>query len=770
MSRYKQTDFDDEVSSMGSVQLNEGISTTATHIRYHAGVSLWKSRSKLEKTLLILVSILVLLLFLLIVLLSSEHEGSHRVLHIKSHDKDELCLSVNCVKTAAHILSSLDLTADPCSDFYQYSCGGWINENPAPDGKYSWGTFGKLEQENQLIVKRILENPITYFKSEAEKKAKMYYESCLDSNETTEHLGAQPLLDLLKDIGGWNVSGEFNISKWSLQESLHVLHNEYSMDVLFSWVVGEDDKNSSRYVITIEQGGLTLPTRELYLNKTANEKLLSIYLEYMTKIGVLLGGEENATREQMRSVVDFETKLAAIMQPLEDLRDGEKLYHLMAIKDLQKIAPFISWQKFFANAMNRVNKSITAGEEIVIYSPKYLEKLTVIVNDYMKNNTGKIILNNYLVWQVVRNLATYLSRAFRDAHKGLQKALVGSEGEGDPWLSCITDTNGEIGFAIGAMFVRQVFQGKSKVMAEEMINEVRNAFLTNMRTLSWMDNETREAAIKKANAITDMIGFPEYVLHPEQLDEKYKDLEIRDDEYFMNNIRVLQYNFKKNIEKLHTPVNKSMWDMTPATVNAYYTPTKNKIVFPAGILRSPFYDVTNPSSLNFGAMGVVMGHELTHAFDDSGREYDQYGNMHKWWNNETIDKFKEKTNCLVKQYSSYEINGKHVNGKQTLGENIADNGGLKAAYHAYLKHKPKEVELPYPGLEMTHKQLFFLSFAQVWCSSSTAEATVRQLERDIHPPSKFRVIGPLSNLPEFAEEFNCPVGSKMNPKEKCDIW
>ncbi|EEB11803.1 endothelin-converting enzyme, putative [Pediculus humanus corporis] len=735
------------------------------------GVTLWKSRSKLEKSLLVIVGILVLLIFIFITILSSSVSNSGvTVLHIRSHNKDDVCLKPNCIKSAAHIISSLDLNIDPCDDFYQFSCGGWVAENPVPDGKSIWGTFGKLEQQNQLIIKHILEKPSTEFKSDAEKKAKIYYESCLDSNETIERLGAQPMLDLLNEVGGWNLSGPFNLSNWSLQKTLHLLHNEYNMGGLFSWAVGEDDKNSSRYVIQIDQGGLTLPTRENYLNKTANKKVLDAYLDYMTKVGVLLGGNLTSTQEQMKNVIEFETKLAEITQPEEDLRDEMKLYHLMSIADLQKKAPFMSWQQYFANAMEKVNRPITSKEMVVVHAPEYLQKVSNLVVEYMKTDDTKITLNNYLVWQMVRSLTCCLPKAFRDAHKGLRKALMGSDGGEEPWLSCITDTNNVIGFAIGAMFVRQVFQGNSKTVAENMISEIRNAFLDNLKNLTWMDKETRMAAINKANAITDMIGFPEFILNPQQLDEKYKDLEIKENEYFMNNIRVNQYNLKKNIERLDQIVNKTRWDMTPSTVNAYYTPTKNQIVFPAGILRSPFYDVNHSSSLNFGSMGVVMGHELTHAFDDLGREYDQFGNLHKWWKNETIDKFKEKTNCVVKQYSNYEINGRHLNGKQTLGENIADNGGLKAAYHAYLKQEQNESDLPLPGLNLTHKQLFFLSFAQVWCSSSTAEATLLQIEKDPHSPSKFRVIGPLSNLREFSKEFNCPPGSKMNPIEKCDIW
>lgn len=273
-----------------------------------------------------------------------------------------------------------------------------------------------------------------------------------------------------------------------------------------------------------------------------------------------------------------------------------------------------------------------------------------------------------MLWQMVRSYTACLSKAFRDAYKGLRKALIGSDGGEEPWRYCVSDTNSVIGFAIGAMFVREAFHGEAKPQSENMINEVRAAFQRNLANLQWMDAETRRLADEKADAITDMIGFPDYILQPSLLDEKYKGLDMDPAKYFENNMNVNIFNLRQNLEKLDQLVNKTRWGMTPPTVNAYYTPTKNQIVFPAGILQSPFYDILNPKSLNFGGMGVVMGHELTHAFDDQGREYDKYGNLHQWWNNKTIERFKERTNCLADQYSKYQINGKNLNGKQTLGK------------------------------------------------------------------------------------------------------
>lgn len=775
MTRYKQAEFEDEdSSSIGSVALNsEGISTSATHIRYYSGTTLWRARNTLEKCLFIICTCLLLMVTVLSIVISGKsgwNKGQY--VHLGFHDENtSYCLTEHCVTVAATIINSIDHSVKPCDDFYEYACGGWIKKNPMPDGKSTWGIFGNMEQQNQLVIKNVLEKPFSEMKSKAERKAKNYYLSCMDANETVEAYGAQPLLDLLDTIGGWNISGNFSIERWSLQNSMHILQNVYNMGGLFSWAVNEDDRNSSRYIIQIDQGGLTLPTADNYLNVTEHGKVLSAYLEYMTKIGVLLGGEENSTRRQMQDVIAFETRLANITTPQEERRDEEKLYHLMSLSDLQRKANFMSWVDFFQNATRIVNKKINSKAMIVNFAPDYFAKLTDLVQEYNKTNDKKIILNNYLVWQTVRSLTVFLSKPFRDAYKVLRKALVGSEGREEQWRYCVTDTNTQMGFAVGAMFVREVFHGKSKPMAEQMIDEIRRAFTMNLKNLQWMDAETRKAAEEKANAITDMIGFPDFILNPSDLDERYRDLLIKPNEYFQNNIRVSKYTLKKALEKLDQTVNKTAWIMSPSMVNAYYTPTKNQIVFPAGILQSPFYDMQNTDSLNYGGIGVVMGHELTHAFDDQGREYDLHGNLNRWWNNDTIERFNNRTECFVEQYNTYEVQGRHVNGRQTLGENIADNGGLKAAYHAYLATVKNEKEqLPLPGLNLTHRQLFFINFAQVWCSAETSELTALQIEKDSHCPPKYRVIGPLSNMVEFSTEFNCPTGSRMNPESKCEVW
>ncbi|XP_048752653.1 endothelin-converting enzyme homolog isoform X3 [Ostrea edulis] len=678
-----------------------------------------------------------------------------------------VCLTPACVTVAASLYNSMDTTADPCEDFYQYACGGWVDSHPLPSGHSRWGTFNVLWQENQIVMKKVIEKPLNKTASLAEVKAQKYYESCMDRNKTIEKLGGQPLQKLLSGIGAWPKLNE--TTHLDIQDYVEKI-KAYGINILFAIWVGVDDRNSSVNILQVDQGGLGLPERQYYLNES-DKKVLNAYLEYMTKVGVLMGGEENVTRKHMQDVIALETELANITVPSEDRRDEEKIYHKITVTDLQGIAPFLNWTKFFGKMMAVTNITLATDEPIVSFSSDFLRKMSAIVTTKLQTEQGRRTLQNYLLWHIVSSLTSYLSKPFRNAKKILTEALSGTTGGEELWRYCITDTDGVVGMALGAMFVREAFQGESKQKAEKMVNEVKYAFKKNLPNLLWMDDETRQAAKEKANAVIDLIGFPSYINNNTQLNKEYQALEVKGDEYFQNNIRNMLFVVRKDLQTLRSKPKKNQWDMTPPTVNAYYTPTKNEIVFPAGILQAPFYEIDYPKSLNFGAMGVVMGHELTHGFDDQGREYDKYGNLHSWWNNQSIVNFQNRTQCIVDQYSQYKLGNNYVKGKQTLGENIADNGGLKAAYHAFeywLKQNAEEQ--PLPALNLTHKQLFFLGFAQVWCSTSTAEADHLQILTDPHSPAIYRVIGTLSNSKEFAEQYNCPVNSKMNPQKKCEVW
>ncbi|XP_078616185.1 endothelin-converting enzyme homolog isoform X2 [Branchiostoma floridae x Branchiostoma japonicum] len=680
--------------------------------------------------------------------------------------RKEVCLTPHCVMTASKLMSSMNMSIDPCDDFYQYACQGWIRSHPIPDGKTRWGTFGQLWAENQQVMRTVLEElDLDKAVSQAEKKAKLYYLSCMDANDTVEELGAKPLLDIIEDLGGWNATGTWNEENWDFPTLFNRLHQQFDLSPLFSAWVGTDDRNSSVNIFQVDQGGLGLPDRDYYLNKSATDEVLVAYLTYMTELGMLLGGDRNETMVLMSEVLDFETELANITTPDDQRRDQEIMYHRYNLSFLQGMAPMINWTQYFTTMLTNTGISVTPSEQLVVYAPEYLQHVTRLVS-----RTPNHVLNNYLVWKVVSLLAPYLSKPFQDAGHKMTEVLTGKTEREATWKECISETNEVAGFALGAMFVREAFHN-SKAKAEEMIGEVKGAFIRNLPNLQWMDDETRRAAEDKAEAVYDMIGFPDYILDPEKLDKKYELLELRADDYFGNYVRFLAVDVLKNMKKLRQPVDRRKWSMTPPEVNAYYSPNKNEIVFPAGILQPPFYDPNSPKSLNFGGIGVVMGHELTHGFDDSGREFDKFGNLKPWWNNVSVAKFKQQAQCMVDQYSGYTINGEHVDGKQTLGENIADNGGLKSAFHAYEDWKRRNGdEVPLPAVGLSHNQLFFVSFAQVWCDRRTEQMAHEALLTDTHSPAKWRVIGTLSNSKDFARAFNCPVGSTMNPKDKCEVW
>uniref|UniRef100_A0A8B9UGZ3 Endothelin-converting enzyme 1 n=1 Tax=Anas zonorhyncha TaxID=75864 RepID=A0A8B9UGZ3_9AVES len=432
---------------------------------------------------------------------------------------------------------------------------------------------------------------------------------------------------------------------------------------------------------------------------------------------------------------------------------------------LQELAPAVDWMPFLSMVFHPVE--LNESEPIVVYAKEYLEQVSDLILA-----TDKCLLNNYMIWNLVRKTSPFLDQRFQDAEEKFMEAMYGTKKTCLPrWKFCISDTDNNLGFALGAMFVKATFAEDSKQVAEEMIAEIKTAFEESLETLQWMDEETRKSAKEKADAIYNMIGYPKFIMDPKELDKVFNDYEAVSDLYFENVMQFYNFSARVTADQLRKPPNRDQWSMTPPTVNAYYSPTKNEIVFPAGILQAPFYTRASPKSLNFGGIGVVVGHELTHAFDDQGREYDKDGNLRPWWKNSSVEAFKRKTECMVEQYSNYTINGEAVNGKHTLGENIADNGGLKAAYRAYqnwLKKNGEEETLPTLGL--TNHQLFFVGFAQVWCSVRTPESSHEGLITDPHSPSRFRVIGTVSNSQEFAKHFSCPVGSPMNPLKKCEVW
>lgn len=752
MSSYKRATLDEEEL----VDTNpDGVyrpSSVQVVLRRGLRSRCWTERSNFERKLLVLVCALTVALFICVLTLRPHYNQKHT----------ELCLSEPCVSVAAAVLGSLDRTVDPCHDFYSFACGGWMKKNPLPEGKSRWGTFSNLWEQNMAVMKNLLENKSNQGLSMSQLKAKLYYQACMNEGKIDE-LGAKPLQEFINQTGGWALTGPWD--KDNFQEVLRTVSASYRTSPFFTVFVSADSRNSNSNIIQVDQSGLGLPSREYYLNKTTNKKYLNAYLDFLVELGVLLGGTVETSRTVMQDIVNFETTLATITVPQEERRDEELIYHKIPAKNLTNLAPAVDWMPFLQAVFAPV--ALNDSEDVVVYATEYLQKVSQLIS-----NTSKSTLNNYMIMKVVRKMVSILDQKFQDAEQRFLEIMYGAKKSCTPrWKLCVSDTDSALGFALGALFVKATFAEDSKAFAKDMVSEIKLALEDSLKNVSWMDDETKKAAKEKADAIYNMIGYPKFIMDPMELDKVFNDFEVVPDSYFQNVMQYYNFSGRVTADQLRKAPNRDQWSMTPPTVNAYYTPTKNKIVVPAGILQASFFNPAWPKALNFGGIGVVMGHELTHAFDDQGREFDKDGNLRSWWKNSSVEAFKQQTQCMVEQYSNYKINNESLNGKHTLGENIADNGGLKAAYKAYVNWIRKQGEEPtLPALGMTNHQLFFVSFAQVWCSVRTSESSHEGLITDPHSPSRFRVIGTISNSREFSNHFGCKVDSPMNPQRKCELW
>ncbi|XP_071388086.1 endothelin-converting enzyme 1 isoform X2 [Centroberyx affinis] len=787
MSTYKRATLDEEdlVDSTGDeIYPSSPMQVT---LRHGHGLTCWAERTHREKRLLFLVCVLSVGLFVSLITAGIFYKETH----------PGLCLTEPCITVASAVMGALDRSIDPCQDFYNFACGGWVKNNPLPEGKSRWGPFSNLWEHNMLVMKHLLENTTMKGLSKAEEKAQRYYQACM--NETKiEGLGAQPLQELINQTGGWALTGPWD--KDNFQEVLRAVSANYRTSPFFTVFVSTDSKNSNSNIIQVDQSSLGLPSRDYYLNRTANEKYLTAYLDFLVELGVLLGGSEETSRSLMEEIVNFETTLANITVPQEERRDEELIYHKMQAKELATLAPAVDWIPYLKEVFAPV--PLNESEPVVVYAKEYLPKVSDLII-----NTNKSLLNNYMIMKVVRKMVSILDERFQDAEQRFLEVMYGTKKSCTPrWKLCVSDTDSALGFALGALFVKATFAEDSKTIvsvskscprtncsrsvqrcgsggdidllpsffvlqAEDMVSEIKWAFEDSLKYVSWMDSETKAAAKEKADAIYNMVGYPQFIMNGSKLDKVFNDFEVVSDLYFQNVMQYYNFSARVTADQLRKTPNRNQWSMTPPTVNAYYNPTKNEMVLPAGILQAPFYSRSWPKALNFGGIGVVMGHELTHAFDDQGREYDKDGNLRSWWKNSSVEAFKKQTQCMVEQYSNYSINKEPLNGKHTLGENIADNGGLKAAYKAYVNWIEKNgEEARLPALGMTNHQLFFVGFAQVWCSVRTPESSHEGVITDPHSPSRFRVIGTISNSHEFSKHFGCKADAPMNPKHKCELW
>lgn len=670
------------------------------------------------------------------------------------------CLSEPCVKAAATILRNMDPTVDPCVDFYGYACGRWKRYHVLPPDRPHYDTFAQMKDELKILLKELLESPVDESDSNVTRNAKNLYASCL--NETViEARREKPLLVLLESLGSWPVV----TANWSRENfdwlNLTAVMRQHSNDILFAQWVGADSKNSSSNVIHLDQAETGLPSRDYYVRGTQQAEA---YFKFMVDVAELLGAQRSFAVKEMEQVLQLETKLINLTVPNEQRRNFSVIYNKWTVGELQEKIPLVNWTRYFNIVMPM---EISSSEEVVVFAPTYLKGMSEVIHA-----TPKRVVANYILWRFVSNRVGSLDKRFLGKQQEYFGAIYGTQSKPARWKTCTVLVNKNMGMAVGALFVHHHFNKQSKEKAEEMIDDIKAAFLGILHNVDWMDDETRGVAIQKAELMTQKIGYPEYISDPAELGKEYQ-VEFKRDTYFENVIENLKHNAMKMQLKLRTGVDKTQWITYPAVVNAYYTRSKNFITFPAGVLQPPLYHKNFPRSVNYGGIGVIIGHEITHGFDDKGRQFDQYGNLKQWWKPEALARFQAKAQCMVDQYSSYvlpEVN-MAVNGVNTQGENIADNGGVKQAFRAYKAHERRSGPEPHlPGLNLTHDQLFFLTYAQIWCGSMRPEHAVNTVRTSSHSPGRFRVIGALSNSEDFARAYRCPRGSPMNPRRKCVVW
>ncbi|KAJ1528614.1 hypothetical protein ONE63_007013 [Megalurothrips usitatus] len=663
----------------------------------------------------------------------------------------------------------MDTSVDPCSDFYTYACGGWARSHPIPPDKTVFDTFETLREMLDAALRVELERPASdaaSAKADATDKAKWLYQSCMN-HALLEARGVAPLVDLLQSLGGWPVLDPTWAERNPDFDWLHLMAQLrlYNNDILIAEWVGPDVKNSDQYVIQLDQTGLGLPTRDYFLT-ASNAPYLKAYKEFMVEVMELLGAEPAAAAAHADEIVTFETSLAQIVASSEERRNVSQLYRQLSLRELCDTVPGVDWRRYLAVVLGR---SVPDEEPVVIFALRYMSDLVGLVEKVPKR-----VVADYLLWRFVRHRVNSLGDRFGAAKQRLLHALMGREALPPRWKTCVAHVNSHMGMALGALFVRKYFDHNSKQDTLEMTRDITQSFREMLNETQWIDEETRRLAMHKVDSMQLRIGYPDFVLDREALNERYEDVEIHPDRYFENTLNILRKLARVEQERLGTPVNKTLWNTAPAVVNAYYSRNKNQIMFPAGILQPPFYHRHLPRSLNYGGIGVVIGHEITHGFDDKGRLFDQHGNLLRWWGEDAVNNFHQRAQCLIDQYSKYSVSEIDllINGENTQGENIADNGGIKQAFRAYERWASQHGDAgeTLPGVNATSKQLFFINFAQVWCSSMRPEAMRSKLKIAVHSPARFRVIGTLSNSREFAEVFRCPAGSPMNPGEKCSVW
>ena len=646
-------------------------------------------------------------------------------------------------------VSTIDPSVSPCQDFYQYANGKWLADNPVPADKTSWGGFAEISERNTAVLHTILDSLVAAppaAPGSVTRKVTEFYKSGMDTARI-EKVGAKPLAAEFARIDAVRAVP-------MLEAEIAHLHT-LGIGTAWDFGVGADDKDSTKNIAQLGQGGLALPDRDYYLLTDAKSQATRAdYAAHIARMFVLLGDTPTEAARESGVVIGIETRLAQASMTRVERRDPNATYHKMTLAALDKSTPGVSWEPYFAALGVPKPGPLLVGQPAFFAEAGQMLR-TVPLADW----------KTYLRWDLIHGTASYLSDDFAgESFAFYGTNLSGAKEQRPRWKRVLGATDGALGEGLGEIYVARTFSPEAKARALTLVENVKAALRDRLATLDWIGPDTRRQALNKLDHMTVKIGYPDHW-------RDYSKLSIGSTDYVTNALAANRFEFERDLHHLGQPVDRSEWGMTPPTVNAYYRPSFNEIVFPAGILQPPFFDPEADDASNYGAIGAVMGHEMTHGFDDKGRQFDAQGNLRDWWTANDRRNFQSRADLIVKQFDAFvPIDDKHINGQLTQGENIADLGGLKIAYLAFEKAGETQRRRPIDGF--TPEQRFFLAYAQAWRANTRPEALRLRLATDPHSPNKYRVLGPLANLPEFAQAFPCPPGmtDKAEAASRVSIW
>lgn len=667
------------------------------------------------------------------------------------------CTEHKATDTVGFDKAMMDTTTRPQDDFYQYAVGNWIKNNPVPNDQTRWGAFNILIEETNNQVKTIVDGALEKAgegNNSLAGKVGTFYKVGMDTARI-EELGKSPLDEEITRIN--SIANKNDLVKQIAH--MHKFNKEISVthkptpSPLFLFFATIDAKNSDSVIAGISQSGLGLPDRDYYVkNDDRSKEVRTKYVEYVEKMFSLIGNEDS--KSSAKSIMTTETRLAKASNTNLENRNPNLTYNKLTTKEILSRYKNFDWNLYF--------KEVGIENPIVvdINQPEFIDEIDKMIKDVSLEEW-----KTYLTWHLVKSMSPYLSSDFVEARfEFADKFLNGQKVDQPRWKRVQATTSSALGEAIGQLYVAKYFPPEAKAKAMKIVEALKVSMAESIKSLEWMTDDTKKEALKKLNGLGVKIGYPDKW-------RDYREYQVSSDSYVENVMASNYFDHKDAISQINQPVREWEWGMTPQTVNAYYSPTRNEIVFPAAILQSPFFNMNVDDAINYGGMGYVIGHEITHGFDDQGRQYDAVGNIRDWWTKEDSDKFKERAQKIIDEYSAFEpLDSLFINGELTQGENIADLGGLIVAYNAFKKTEQYKKGELIDGL--TPSERFYLNSAQVWKGSIRDEALRVRIKTDPHSPAKYRVIGPLSNIPEFYKTFNVKEGDRMyrSPEERVKIW